>query len=107
MNPGKMDRRIRLQKRTFSRDTTGSNVETWADNAGVWAEDVKQGGGESVIADADRGQDTRQFRIRHRDMNAQDYRVSYDGKIYEIRNIQEEGRKNTLLLDTVATQGIP
>ena len=106
MNCSKLDRRIVLQLRVVSKDATGSRVETWADAATVWAEKVKQSGKESTIADADRSQDTQQFRVRFRDINSTDYRVAYRSKTYDIQGITEEGRSEGLLLDTVATQAI-
>lgn len=106
MNPGKLDRRIVLQIRVVSKDTTGSRVETWADSATVWAEFVRQSGKESTLADADRSQDMQQFRIRFRNINSTDYRIIYRSKFYDITGITEEGRSVGLLLDTVATQSV-
>lgn len=106
MNPGKLDRRIVLQKRVVTKDGTGSRVETWADESTVWAEFVKQSGKEAALSDAERTQDFQQFRIRYRALNATDYRILYRSKFYDITAIIEEGRTVSLLLDTVATQSV-
>lgn len=108
MNPGAMDRRIVIQRRTVTRDALGGVTETWANEARVWAEIPRQTGNEATIADADRGQETRQFRIRHRAVIAADtHRISYQSKIYDIRHIAEEnGRQNRLLITAVWNQSV-
>lgn len=107
MNPGNLKRRITIQVRTLTKDATGSPVETWVDQLPkAWAEAVKQTGKESTIADADRNQDSRQWRIRHRELTTGNHRVSYKNRIYDITGITEEGIRDGLLLDTVATQSV-
>ncbi len=106
MNPGKLDRRVTIQKRVASRDATGSIVETWSDESKVWAEKVTHKGRESSLSDSERSQDSQQWRIRTRVINSTDYRVFYDLKYYGIEGITEEGRGNSLLLDTIAIQSI-
>ena len=107
MNPGKLDRRIVIQKRVVSKDATGSRVETWADESKAWAEYVVNKGRDTATADSERNQDAQQFRIRFRTITAKDYRILYRSKFYDITGIAEEGgRSNTLLLDTIATQAI-
>jgi len=104
MNPGKLNRRLVIQSRTLTQDATGSRVQAWADSATVWAEAVIQKGRESTLADADRSQDTRQFRIRHRVLSSSTNRLFYQSKFYNITGITEEGVKTTLLIDAIATQ---
>ena len=106
MNPGKLNRRLDIQARVASKDATGSIVSTWADSAKVWAELVTNRGREAAIADADRNQNAVQFRIRHRAISPTDHRILYQSRFYNITGVTEEGIKNTLLLDAVATQGI-
>ncbi len=106
VNPGRLDRRIVLQRRVVSKDATGSRVETWADEMTLCAELVKHSGRESTLADAERSQDSQQFRIRFRTLNSTDYRILYRSKFYDIRGTTEEGRREFLLLDAVATQSI-
>jgi SPP1 family predicted phage head-tail adaptor len=106
MNPGKLDRRIVLQKRVVSKDAAGGRVETWADESTVCAEFVAARGKEAVQADADRSSQFQQFRIRYRTLNPADYRILYRSKFYDITAVVEEGRRVSLLIDTTATQGI-
>ena len=106
MNPGKLNRRVVIQARTTTKDDSGSVVSTWAAHATVWAEVVVQRGREAIIADSDRSQDSRQFRIRYRSITSTGYRLLYQLRFYDITGITEEGIKTTLLLDTVATQSL-
>ena len=106
MNPGKLDRRIVIQVRTLTRDSTGTHVETWADHATVWAEYVKHRGSMVAPADADRTQDDQQFRIRSRTITPESHRILYKSKFYDIRSVSEEGRDGFLLINAVATQSI-
>jgi SPP1 family predicted phage head-tail adaptor len=107
MNPGKLDRRLVIQKRVLTKDTTGSRVETWADESKVWAEVVAHRASEAQPANAERPQDTRQFRIRHRTINSTDYRILYQSQFFNITGITEEGgRENSLLVDAIAIKSI-
>lgn len=106
MNPGKLNRRVVIQVRTLTKDSTGSRVETWADSATVWAEAVIQRGSEALPSDSERFLDTRQFRIRTRTIDPANNRILYQSRFYDIRGVTEEGIHTTLLLDTVATQSI-
>lgn len=106
-NAGKLDRRVTIQQRTLTKDNTGTRVETWEDIAEVWAEYVTHRGTVAPVADAERGQDSQQWRIRWRTLTpATNYRIIYGGSTYDIESVTQEGRKNTLLLDTIAIQSI-
>jgi len=104
MNPGKLNRRIVLQKRTLTKDSTGSRVQTWSDHATVWAEQIKQSGKAAGLADSDANQDARQFRIRYRAIDATNYRILYQSKFFTLAGITEEGVKTTIILDALASQ---
>lgn len=107
MNFSKMDRRITLEARVMTRDDTGSRVESWVTVSELWAEYVQNKGAEGPSADADRWQDSQQWRIRYRSgMTSTGYRLTYQGKTYNILGITEEGRKNSLLLDCLALQAV-
>lgn len=106
MNIGKLDRRVTIQVRTLKKDATGTRSETWSTLAVVFAEYVVNKGKVSTLADAERPQDTQQWRIRWRNINATDHRLTYQGKTYNITGITEEGRRQSILLDTLAITGI-
>ena len=106
-NPGKMDRRLTIQVRTYTRDATGGRVETWADSFDCWGELVSTKQKESIIAAADRAIGDVVFRIRYRaGLAAGTHRVLYQLKFHDILGIDPEGRENTLILTCRAIQSL-
>jgi len=110
-NPGKMDRRIAIQRRTITQDAAGGNVETWSLQANAWAEKVDQHGKESEIANADRAEDETQFRVRYKSFlegvtSASGYRITYKGQTFDITHVKEGGRRDTQLITSKTTEGI-
>lgn len=107
MNPGKLDRRVTIESRTLTKDAAGGRVETWTTLANVWAEIVTRKASESVVSDADRSVEEKQFRIRYRaDIVSGTHRISYQAKSYDITGMIEEGRQHTMLIDCRATQAL-
>lgn len=85
---GELDRSIMIQQRTITTDTNGERLETWADKYDVWAKVVQRSGretfqnGQTVATRDDR------FIIYFiDDLNEADYRVWYNGRIYDIESI--------------------
>jgi SPP1 family predicted phage head-tail adaptor len=106
-NPGKLNRRLTVQSRTFTRDATGGVVETWADAYPVWAELVNHSQDEKLVSDADRNIDTKQFRIRYKTgLASGSHRVLYQLKFYDIESVTEEGIRDRLLLKCRAAQAL-
>ena len=110
-NPGKMDRRIKIESRTLTQDGAGGNVEGWAVIADAWAEQVNQSGKESETADADRAESSTTWRVRYKSFfdgvsASSNYRLTYKGEVFNITHAKEEGRQNTHILTTTATEGI-
>jgi SPP1 family predicted phage head-tail adaptor len=106
-NPGKMDRRLQVQVRTYTRDATGGRIETWADSYKVWAELVKSTSKESIASGADRAMGDKVFRIRYRtDIASGTHRILYQLKFYDITGIDEEGRKDRLLVTCRSVQSL-
>jgi SPP1 family predicted phage head-tail adaptor len=110
-NPGKMDRRVLIQKRTLTKDAAGGMVETWADHAHTWGEKVEESGKESELADAERGDNQTKWRVRYKSFfigvtATSGYRIKYKTEVFDITHAKEEGRKNTHLLTTITTEGI-
>jgi SPP1 family predicted phage head-tail adaptor len=104
---GKMDRRITVQVRTMTKDSTGGRVETWADSFDCWAEVIVQKQTESEISESDRNADSRQFRIRYKSgLASGTHRILYQLRFYNIKSITEEGRQDRLVIDSVAIQSI-
>ena len=107
MNPGKLDRRITIQHRQLSKDSAGGRVETWVDSAKVWAQVISQTANEAITADADRSTDDRQFRIRHMaGIASGTHRIFYQLRFYDITGIEQEGRRDFLLVSARAIQSL-
>jgi SPP1 family predicted phage head-tail adaptor len=108
MNASNLDRRIKVQVRSVSQDQSGGRVETWTDSFDAWAELVRQVGGESEIAGADKPSETAIFRIRYVNSIASNtHRISWNSKIYDILHIAEEGRRDGLLITCRTILSIP
>lgn len=108
MTPGKLNRRLMIQRRSVSKDAVGGKIDTWEDFRQVWAELVVQRGGTSIITNADRVTHNTQWRIRHIEgFNEQDFQIIYQGKTYNINLIEPIGIKTEMLVSTTQTQAIP
>lgn len=94
----KKDRLITLQYATATRSGSGQENKTWADLANVWAEKVERSGREYFAADQVVGEVDTLFKIRYRDGVNNQMRVSYQQQVYDIRAVQEIGRREDLML---------
>lgn len=107
VNPGRMDRKLTVQRRTLAKDAAGGRVETWVDAYDCWAEAVRTKQNETIAGDADRNIEDRQFRIRYRaDIASGTHRIFYQLCFYDITAIDEEGRRDRLLLTCRAVQSL-
>ena len=64
MRAGRLNRRITIQARTDSQNTTGETVWTFADWKTVWASVEPTAGSETFVAQQAQSQTTIMFRIR-------------------------------------------
>lgn len=109
MKAGLMDRRIQIQSKTISQNDSGEEVEVWANMAStpdgmVWAELRYNAGRESFSADQRIGVTPATFRIRWSDElkgTTSEYRLIYDGRIYEIVDVREIGRREGIEIDAL------
>jgi SPP1 family predicted phage head-tail adaptor len=106
LNPGRLDRRITLQSSAATRDGAGGNVLTWSEVATVWAQEVSTTGREFRAAGALRAETTIAFRIRYLNTAAPAMRISYNGKLYDILSVVEEGRRESQLIQAATATGI-
>lgn len=113
MNPGKLDRKIVIQKRIVGTGEAGGRSESWVDHITVRAELIRQTGKDVMAAQAERGEDAIQFRVRASralslscGFQAGDHRVLYRLRFYRIESITEEGRNNTLILSCRALENL-
>lgn len=84
-------RKIVVQKRTVTEDAIGNQIETWDDWKTLKAEKTGLWGQEYYAAKMLNEQDTIVFTVRYvafiEEMNTVDYRIMFEGKAYDIKNI--------------------
>lgn len=98
MRAGRLDRRITLQSVTRTQDAAGQAIESWADLATCWAEVRPVRGAEAVAGGERQATSLREFRIRWREGVTPQYRIVFEARNYDIRDVQEIGRREGLLL---------
>jgi len=116
VNPGKLDRRMVLLRRTILTDSAGAPVETWAaDPAPVWGERMPATGAEVVTNGSTRSTVAARYRTRYRaDLAAPTapgtFRVRVDGRDHELLSALEDEtqrRRSFLMLSLSYVQGDP
>ena len=97
---GKLDRKITIKQASFVKDSYGEAIPTVSTLASVWAKIDYKKGDSGYDADNFKGTDKAEATIRHRSdvtISPKNY-IEYDGKDWYIRNVQEIGRREGLLL---------
>ncbi|ALR22075.1 hypothetical protein ATN00_18950 [Sphingobium baderi] len=97
-----MDRRITLQRYTETRNAYNEVVMTWADLATVYAEVRQQGGREFLAAAQETASKRVVFFIRWYPGLTTADRIFYDGRLHNIVEVREIGRRDGVELHTVA-----
>lgn len=105
MQAGRLDRRVELQHRVLTRNTTtGEEVVTYVTYASVWAGKRDMRGREFYAAQQVNSDVTTAWQIRHRaDVVATDVLV-HEGLQYNIVGIAEIGRRDGLELQATAVR---
>jgi SPP1 family predicted phage head-tail adaptor len=99
MRAGKLDRSITIQAHTRTGTTPGgAPVMSWSDVATVRAQIVQASTEEFQRAYGEGGNTAIIFRLRWLDGVTVAHRVTYDGKILNIRETKEIGRRKGLEL---------
>lgn len=93
MDPGKLDSRILLRRRTTSRDAAGQPLDTWVTVAPVWANIKYQTGSAAIKADRATGQASVSIRIRWRADVCTGMQAAYGATVYEIKNPLPQGKE--------------
>ncbi len=94
VNPGSYNRRVSFQKRTEIVRPGGDNQIVWYrdDAFDVWASVVPMTGREYIFAGAMASPDIIRVRTWYRtDVSAQDYRLVYNGKVFNIETVIDVG----------------
>jgi len=102
MQAGKLDRRITLQGATESQSDSGEIIYTWGNVATVWAELVSAKGNERFANAQLIGKAITTFRFRYSTATkviTTKHRVVYDGREYDIVDVREPKRRETLEID--------
>jgi SPP1 family predicted phage head-tail adaptor len=100
MNPGRLNKRITLQKKGFVRDAESNTKDSWVDSATVWAAVEPLRGREYYAAAAASAESLVRFRLRYRKDVTADMRVKYDNRIFELNSppIDPEERHKELIM---------
>ena len=102
MQAGRLDRRITIEEPSESRGNIGDVQESWSTFATVWAGKDDRSGREAMSPDIVRGEVDTVWRLRHLDGLTMAMRISYDGRVYDIRSIRQIGRGEGWLIGTTA-----
>lgn len=91
---GSLDRRLRIERATVTRDAVNAEVQSWAELATVWASYEPVRDGERFRAGETAAGLSARFVIRHSstvaDVNPKD-RVVFDGAVLQIVAVKEHG----------------
>lgn len=91
MKAGALNRRITIQARDAGFDAAGQPVATWSDFATVWANLRTQtglGAIRDMQGDLSASVTGYSFRIRYREDITPAMRVSYNGQLFDIKQVQ-------------------
>lgn len=99
---GKMDQRIIIQEPVTVRSDTGASVATWAAKCVMWASVSEFAGTEKNSNDKITAIENTLFTMRYIPNITTKMRISYDGRIYNIRSIQRVQRTKYLIIKTTS-----
>lgn len=107
INPGRLDRRIRLLYALNQKTSTGAVRKEWVDAGNAWASWVPQGGREFASAKARHSEATGLFRIRHRGDIDTTWQLVNGDDLFGIVAVEEVGRREYLNLIVKASDQSP
>lgn len=97
--PGKLDRRVKIERYTVTQNQYGEEIKSWAELATVWCAVKPISDGERIEAQQVNASITTRFTIRYSsdvsDLNPKD-RIEYpvgSGTYYDIFGVKELGRR--------------
>lgn len=98
MFSGRLRSRVTLQRRSVTRDTTGAEVETWADLATVWAEVEALLGREFWASQAITSSQVMKFTLRHLANVTTVDRLVWNNRTWNIRSAPPDPNGRELVL---------
>lgn len=96
MRAGELDRKIVIQSSTPTRDDYGGEVQGWSTYATVWAKFTPLRGTERFAAQQPVAVIAGTFRLYWLAGVDETMRISHDGQYWDIRSINEIGRREGL-----------
>lgn len=101
---GALDRRVLLESRTDTQGSTGEILIAWVELATVWAkkDDEVVGSGEEYRDSKLTSEQRSIFTIRYRADVTTLLRLSFDGLVYDIKSINEIGRRKFMRLECLS-----
>lgn len=104
----RLRQRITLQQAQETADGAGGSSRSWSDVATVWAELVPyrvSRGDERVLAEQLQAEVTHRVSLRYRSDVTVDMRISYAGRLFNIRSVTNVGEAD-VLLDLLVEEGV-
>lgn len=98
---GSMDRRITIQTKGVTYDTSGSEIITYTDIATVWANVDDKREKEGTEGKQLTASETTTFTVRYRTDVTPIDQIVYESKTYDITGISEIGRREGLAINAV------
>lgn len=107
IDPGKMDRLLRFQQDNGNRSASGQVEQDWQDinEPNEWGMVHSFSGDENYMADKKSATRTRKAVIWYRDDINEMMTILYDDKRWDIKSIEEIGRREGLSIEIKWTQG--
>lgn len=96
LEPGRMNRKVIIERVTETRDGIGGVTETWATQATVWAQQIPVGGSEALKAGRETASQTSKFLCWYVSGITEKDRLNFDSKYWNIINIKEIGYREGL-----------
>lgn len=98
LRAGLLDRRIRLERRVEETDDSGQSRQRFLPLAEVWARVEPLGGREGFGQQQWVATGDVRFTIRWRADVTPLHRVVYDGQVFDVMTVAEDGRREALLV---------
>lgn len=105
MRAGKLDKTITVERFTSTVDDYGTPIEAWATVASVRAQIIQASTEEFMRSFGASSETAIIFRIRYLDGIDPADRVTYAGRAYDLKEVRELGRRQSLELRCVASGG--
>ncbi len=96
MRPGKLDRRIVIERAAVVQNDLGEEIESWSAWKTVWAEIESLQGAERWQAQEVMAEAPVRFRLRWLPGLTVEDRIRYEDRLYDIHSINEIGRRRGL-----------